>query len=100
MTLTVGHYAIWNGGYRPAIVVITAVTDKTVRIKEGTHRERRGDKSQVLAYGKDRAALEKAAERMISAMSEADRRRSAAGQYERDEIARIAKQVMETDDAR
>ena len=94
MTLQAGHYAVWNGGYRPIVVEITAVTDKTVRLKEPNYRERRGDKSQVLAYGPDRAALEKATERMVSAMSEANRRRSAAGQYERDEIARIAKDVM------
>jgi len=94
MTLQPGHYAIWNGSYRPVVVEITTVTDKTVRLKESGHRERRGDKSQVLAYGPDRAALEKAAARMVSAMSEANRRRSAAGIYERSEIARIAKEAM------
>jgi len=94
MTIKVGDYAIWHGSYRPVVVTITAVTEKQVRFKEGAYRERRGDKPQVLAYGADREKLERAVEKMISASSEANRRRSAAGQYERDEIARIAKEAM------
>lgn len=94
MTLKVGDYAIWHGGYRPVVVAITTITEKQVRYKEGICRERRGDKAQILAYGSDREKLERAVERMVSASSEASRRRNAASQYECDEIARIAKEAM------
>jgi len=94
MTIKVGDFAIWNGGYRPTLVEITAITDKTVRLKEGQYRERRGDKAAVLAYGSDRNKLEKVIERMISVESEANRRQAAAGQWKRDEIARLSKEAM------
>lgn len=94
MTIKVGDYAIWHGSYRPVVVEITKITEKQVRFKEGVYRERRGDLVQVLAYGSDKVKLEQAVERMVSAASEARRRRSSAGQYERDEIARIAKECM------
>jgi len=94
MVIKVGDYAIWHGSYRPVVVAITTITEKQVRFKEGIYRERRGDKSQILAYGPDKERLERAVEKMVSASSEANRRRSAAAQYERDEIARIAKEAM------
>ena len=94
MTLKAGDFALWTGSYRPVVVEITAVTEKTVRLKEGTHRERRGDKSHVIAYGSDKTKLDRAVEKVISATAEAQRRRLAASQYERDEIARIAKEAM------
>jgi len=93
MTIKVGDYAIWNGDYRPVVTEVVGVTDKTVRVK-GSYRERRGDKARVLAYGSDRVKLESAVEKMISASSEAARRHAAASKYERDEIARIAKEAM------
>ena len=94
MTIEVGHYAIWTGGYRPVIVTITAVTDKTVRFKEGNFRERRGDKHAVKAHGADREKLEKAIERMISASSEGARRQIAASEYVRTEHNRIIQEAM------
>jgi len=94
MTLKAGDFALWTGTWRPVVVEITAVTEKMVRLKEGAHRERRGDKAHVIAYGSDRQKLDKAVEKIVSVTAEANRRRSAAGQYERDEIARIAKEAM------
>lgn len=94
MTIKAGDFAIWHGRYRPVVVEITTVTEKQVRFTEGVYRERRGDKVNAIAYGSDKTKLEKAVEKMVSVSSEANRRRSAAGQYERDEIARIAKECM------
>jgi len=94
MTIKPGDYALWLGSYRPVVVSITAVTDKTVRLKEGEYRERRGDKASIAAYGPDPKPLERAAAQMISATAEAHRRRAAAGVWEREQHARIAKELM------
>jgi len=94
MTIVPGDYAIMTGGWRPVVVAVISVTEKTVTCKEDGYRERRFSKSNVVAYGSDKGCLEKAVERMVSATAEGNRRRAAADKWTRDEHDKIAKEAM------
>lgn len=95
MTIKVGDWAIVIASYKPELVQITKVTEKTVHyVYSQGGKNWRASKQDVSAYGEDRVILERAIERLVSVAAEATRRRIAAGQYERDKSQAIFAEVM------
>lgn len=98
MTIKVGDYAIHRDPYRPELVQINKVTEKTVKATPleggGSRRERTMQKHMIAAYGEDRAKLEKAIARMISAKAERTRRARQASIWLEAEMSKIIQEVM------
>lgn len=96
MSIQVGDYAIHRDPYRPRLVRIVKVTDKTVKMDVFDYigRPATASKHMIAAYGPDKAKLEKAVERMVSAKAERSRRAAAATAWLESEMDKIAKEAM------